>query len=371
MICENCGKEHNGLYGSGRFCSKECARSYSRKTIDSTKLKEVKCKECGKIYKRSIHSIDEIICEECYKKIKSIKNKLNFTYKTSGVKLKNYKYCWVCGKYECNNDICKLLKTSDIRNLIKYFNFDKNTLGTSKALDEYNRIKLELYTLYFVEKKPCAELEIKYNYPSHINQNIFPIFGFKGRNLKEAGKISYECGRHDISITTNFKHGWHTTWNNKEVYYRSQNELDYAIELDNQQIDYEMEILRIKYFDTRLNEYRCAIPDFYIPSKNEIVEIKSAYTLDIQNMKDKEKEYLKLGYKFKIILDNISYNSVYDIDLNKYNIIDNIHLKPKRIYKQTEGYYWIYKDNIQLRCNKNELNKYIELGWNNGRLLYK
>ena len=24
FICENCGKEHDGSYGSGRFCSKHC-----------------------------------------------------------------------------------------------------------------------------------------------------------------------------------------------------------------------------------------------------------------------------------------------------------------------------------------------------------
>jgi ribosomal protein L37AE/L43A len=29
MKCENCGKEHNGSYGSGRFCCQSCARSFS------------------------------------------------------------------------------------------------------------------------------------------------------------------------------------------------------------------------------------------------------------------------------------------------------------------------------------------------------
>lgn len=29
MICETCGKEHDGSYGSGRFCSEKCARSFS------------------------------------------------------------------------------------------------------------------------------------------------------------------------------------------------------------------------------------------------------------------------------------------------------------------------------------------------------
>lgn len=31
MICENCNKEHDGSYGSGRFCSCKCARGFSSK----------------------------------------------------------------------------------------------------------------------------------------------------------------------------------------------------------------------------------------------------------------------------------------------------------------------------------------------------
>ena len=31
MICENCNGEHEGSYGSGRFCSKVCARGFSTK----------------------------------------------------------------------------------------------------------------------------------------------------------------------------------------------------------------------------------------------------------------------------------------------------------------------------------------------------
>lgn len=33
MICENCGKEHNGTYGSGRFCSSFCSHSFGTKNI--------------------------------------------------------------------------------------------------------------------------------------------------------------------------------------------------------------------------------------------------------------------------------------------------------------------------------------------------
>ena len=31
MICENCGKEYDCSYGSGRFCSKSCSISYGNK----------------------------------------------------------------------------------------------------------------------------------------------------------------------------------------------------------------------------------------------------------------------------------------------------------------------------------------------------
>lgn len=34
MKCENCGKEHDGSYGSGRFCSDHCRRVYSGKRVN-------------------------------------------------------------------------------------------------------------------------------------------------------------------------------------------------------------------------------------------------------------------------------------------------------------------------------------------------
>ena len=46
-VCENCSKEHDGSYGSGRFCSKECAKSYSSKSLDNTNKKLAKCIDCG------------------------------------------------------------------------------------------------------------------------------------------------------------------------------------------------------------------------------------------------------------------------------------------------------------------------------------
>jgi hypothetical protein len=33
MICENCNGNHDGSCGSGRFCSRRCARSFSGKAV--------------------------------------------------------------------------------------------------------------------------------------------------------------------------------------------------------------------------------------------------------------------------------------------------------------------------------------------------
>jgi len=57
MKCEKCGKEHDGSFGSGRFCSKSCAnsrgpRTYEFKRTVSQKLtierKKKKCLLCNK-----------------------------------------------------------------------------------------------------------------------------------------------------------------------------------------------------------------------------------------------------------------------------------------------------------------------------------
>lgn len=61
MKCENCGHEHDGSYGSGRFCSSKCARGFStkkkRKEINqkvSQKLKIIRepkiCPTCNEIF---------------------------------------------------------------------------------------------------------------------------------------------------------------------------------------------------------------------------------------------------------------------------------------------------------------------------------
>lgn len=369
MICENCGKEHNGLYGSGRFCSKECARSFSTKHIKNKK-KDLICIDCGKQFQAGIHAKENCRCEECskkhtkYKHIKYIKQKYNNICPICGNKLNDL------GK--CDNDICKKFTYNQVKNIITTFQGDNTKIGTVAIFDELNRIRELLYYLYWVENMSSSDIAkyFDYNRKHCIIQEFFKYLNIPKRTLKDAVKNASIHGKLNNSGGSNqYKCCWHLTWDNFEVYLRSSYELDFAKELDEQKIHYEVENLRIKYFDTQQNEYRCAIPDFYIPETNTIYEIKSSWTTDLQNLLDKEVEYKQQGYNYVLVFEHEKYNSVYEINTEKYKInLNKSKIENIKIYKQEEGFCWIYKDNIQKRCSKNELNTYILQGWTNGRI---
>ena len=60
MNCENCDIEHNGEYGSGRFCSKKCSKSFSTKN----KRKEINEKVSIKLTKNILNKKNCIICNK-------------------------------------------------------------------------------------------------------------------------------------------------------------------------------------------------------------------------------------------------------------------------------------------------------------------
>lgn len=276
MICKNCGREHDGLYGSGLFCNRSCQVSFTNK-------------------QRGKHS-------------EETKNKIS-----KSLRLNKKKYCKFCGKeingksLYCSKE-CKLKMQYHLPTLIKYFTYNKDVIGTINAIAEYNRIKDMLYDLYWNKKLTSSEIAKKFNYNTHIENivnKVFKMLKIPGRNCSESTQLNILLGKQKfISFNNHYKQQWHITWNNKHVFLRSSYELDYAKYLDEYNIDYEVETLRIKYFDTQKQKYRCAIPDFYLLNTNTIVEIKSNYTLSIQNMKDKFNAYRKLGYNVKLILEH-------------------------------------------------------------------
>ena len=308
MMCENCGKQFDIItFGSGRFCCEHCAKQFSSKQ-NTEKTKVIKCIRCGKEIIVSKNSSINQLCNNC--KMQDYKEKLiRNNYKSS--KQNPYKRCNICGKIKLKNSKCKFCEKHNIqqlKTLIKYFGFDKTKLGTSEVELEFNKIKNKLYDLYWNKHLSSTEIANKFNYPfaSNLVNKVFNYLDIKVKSVQESVAENFIEGRASVAVNneSNYKAGWHTTWNNKQVYLRSSYELDYANYLDNNNIDYEVEFKHIKYYDTVKHQYRCAIPDFYLTKTNTIVEIKSNWTLDIQNMKDKKLEYLKEGYNFKLILEH-------------------------------------------------------------------
>lgn len=77
MKCEYCKKEHDGTYGSGRFCSDKCAKGFSTKnkrSLISETLKKIikekypliskKCEKCGKEFLVKKKKINQKTCSK-------------------------------------------------------------------------------------------------------------------------------------------------------------------------------------------------------------------------------------------------------------------------------------------------------------------
>lgn len=259
------------------FCCSSCACTYNNKQRDKS------------VYLKISDKLKQ-------------KNKVDNQKKGIEKKVKKCKYCGsekgkclypeICEKYRIFNSLIK-------------FGFNKDVIGTQKLYGEYIRIRNLIkseYAKHISEK----ELSDKYNYNSGLANfhKLLKSLNIEIRDQKTALRESYIMGISSLPEKTQYKTEWHTTWDNKEVFLRSSYEIDYANLLDEKRILYDVERLRIKYYDTQLKCYRCAIPDFYLETTNEIVEIKSLWTLDIQNMKDKYKAYIENGYKPKLILEH-------------------------------------------------------------------
>lgn len=291
FLCKNCNIKEAislGKYSKNNFCSTKCSHSFATKNDDKNEIKIVPCKQCKILLEINKRASNNILCINC---------------KTKIIKEKKLKKCKLCNEFIClDKEICK--RKGVINTLIKYFGFDKKFLGTDNFYKEYFRIK-EIFELeYYKNKKSSIDIAKEFNYPklNSFNSDILKRI-IKTRTLSES--MNNRIQQKGITEPKGYfyKYCYHTSWENKKCFLRSSYELDYAKFLDNNKINYEVENLRIKYFDTQKNKIRFAIPDFYLPNTNTIVEIKGSFTYDIKNMKDRVKEYKNLGYNFKLILN--------------------------------------------------------------------
>lgn len=254
-ICPVCGVSIPYNKRHQKTCSPECGATLrgtnAKNTVnikDNTNNIEYICKHCGKICKNS-NSLrnHERLC-------KLNPNRQIMSYNN----LENYN--------NNNNNVCRkawnkgLTKETDVR-VLNGSETLKKSIETGKYIP-----KRKKHTEEYKEKLRILQKEKNYGH------------------------------KHYVKIK-------HKSWNGYEFISKSSYELDYADILDKQKINYKYEALQIKYYDTYLNVERTSVPDFYLPDTNTIVEIKSSYTLNIQNMKDRVKAYRDLGYNFKLILN--------------------------------------------------------------------
>ena len=316
LRCQVCGKPIPYKDKSWKkFCSSSCAAKYNNLRRD----KEVYIKQ-SKTIREHLGTYDgnDFSSKKYHtakKKVNTNTNRKKVNTNTNRKKVNSKKkICMVCGSLrgECEHaEICKKYRL--LKSLIR-FGLDYSKKGTKEIYDEYYKIKKQLENDYknHIDDKGLRE---KYGYTSGLSNfhKVLKSLGIKTRTLAEGIKESYFFHPYSITSNTNPKYveGWHKSWDGKDFYLRSSYEFDFARELDENKIPYKVEEFRIKYFDSVKNEYRCAIPDFYLPNTNEIVEIKSTWTLDLQNMKDKFKAYERLGYIPKLILEHK------EIDINE------------------------------------------------------
>ncbi len=191
--CENCNKNHNGEYGSGRFCSMKCSRGFStrdkRKEINekvSIKLKKIieekNCLVCGKPINLRIKTCSEKCMKEWNSKIQTgIKKTGNYSknggIRPGGGKSKMIEYTNHLGrKMKLNPEEIQIAKVLDLLKI----DWDRNTKGFP-----YKNLKGE---------------ERKF-YPDFYDNSTESYIEYKGWVTKEMShKMEDACKRNPIKL---------------------------------------------------------------------------------------------------------------------------------------------------------------------------
>lgn len=261
MRCLQCGKE---IPEGRKFCSRSCSASYNnvkrerkpwteeQKEKNRKPGKEVVCKYCGKPGKK--------VCDECKPYVQRVR-----TFNKLGIEGANL--------YVKNQKLLKILQD-----------------------------------LYFTQHLSLAEIWEKTGLRYHQVEIIFHTAGISLRSVSDCQINALTTGRRGIPgpLEKRGIRGYHETWQGSKVWYRSSYELAFAELLDSQKIPYKVEAkeARTRYWDSELQRERVAVPDFYLPETNEIVEVKSSYTLgSIQRMKEKFEAYRQRGFTPKLWLN--------------------------------------------------------------------
>jgi hypothetical protein len=291
------------------YCGKEIEKTNSQ--IKTSKTKNFFCNNsCA----ASFNNSKRTRTEESKNNISNIMKEKYFQetgFSSYKEKKKSEKICSVCGETICKHpQICSSSFLRTRSNNLKNLGFNMNTIGTTEVYSEYYKVQKYLFSLYHIKNYSFQDIMKEHNIKYLRSMELlFKFFEIERRTISEAVQLSVLQGKQQTqSNTIQYKTGFHTSWEGKLFFYRSSYELDYMKELDSNKESYEYECFRIPYYNTQKERLSVAVPDFYIPNTKTIVEIKSNYTYDKQEMIDKSNEYKRLGFNFKLILEHIEYD---------------------------------------------------------------
>lgn len=225
-ICENplCQKEHDGSYGSGRFCSSHCRNSYAGLKSGQSKRNNAQKNKKEQKSQSAIKKNGKYICSFCFREFSSrfgyashsSRCKLNPAYDESKVKTRyeNQGKVW---SNKCKNDPSKTWK------------------GKHHTKETREKISVSRSKNISFDLKSGRRKDVKW---------------YKVKNL-----------------------------NNEEFVVRGHWEENVAIKLNELGILWERN-KQIPYFDGQIiRQYN---PDFYLPNTNEYIEVKGYYPLEDQ-----------------------------------------------------------------------------------------
>jgi hypothetical protein len=225
------------------------------------------------------------VCEECGQ-ICKIKSGLSFHINKKHTGLKNY-----YDKYlrEKDESLCKIC--------------NKETLFLNLKVGYHRCCKEHRCEWREMNKR-------KNNKEKYGIDNVFQLKDVQIRGLKKSRETCLK--RYGVKSPSQVKEIYEKTqksgfkakqFNNTNIYYRGSYELDFLQKYYENYIDIQNGP-RIKYIFEEKEHYY--FPDFYIPSLNLIIEIKSLWIMKKQNekiIKEKEKAAIANGFKYLMIVD--------------------------------------------------------------------
>lgn len=268
-----------------------------------------KCLNCGK----EIPKGKKFCNHQCSAKYNNVRRIRQPWTKAQRARVQKQRYCKYCGKpldrYSGEFVTCK-----DCGPFVGGLPVQLKLGFTSGSLESRDRKAFEVLSkMYFEEGLGVNDIAYKTGIRHISLMSLFRRHGIqKIRTVSEGVHTSYLTGKLQVPYTTHARGrtGYHTSWEGITFRYRSLYEDRYASELDSLKVSYLYEKVRIEYFDTVQSKYRVAVPDFYLQDSNELVEIKSVWTLKgkVQEMKDKFKAYREHGYTPKLVLEGVERN---------------------------------------------------------------